>query len=207
MFAPKWARGPHNLARFPSWDPCITPGYWAWYLNVLPTSGSLFRSLFYAFMPREGIYTCVFCPPSSPQRRKPGYAALLRIRGNYFRPYLSIPRVCHGGAAINENSPTSERRTGRGNNSIILKKYIMPLCFSRITYLSFGTESARETRRKRQSLQPCNFLTYNNARWPIDRFYIGYIVFAGQGHQKIIEVMMPIKITGESVKFMGSKSI
>ena len=21
MFAPKWARGPHNLARFPSWDP------------------------------------------------------------------------------------------------------------------------------------------------------------------------------------------
>ena len=32
-------------------------------------------------------------PPSSPQRRKPGYAALLHIRGNYFRPYLSIPRV------------------------------------------------------------------------------------------------------------------
>ena len=27
MFTPKWARGPHNLARFPSWDPCITPGY------------------------------------------------------------------------------------------------------------------------------------------------------------------------------------
>ena len=23
----KWARGPHNLARFPSWDPWITPGY------------------------------------------------------------------------------------------------------------------------------------------------------------------------------------
>ena len=99
MFAPKWTRGPHNLARFPFWDPCITPGYWAWYLNALPTSGSLIRSLFYAFMPREGIYTCVFCPPSSPQRRKPGYAALLRIRGNYFRPYLSIPRVCHRGAA------------------------------------------------------------------------------------------------------------
>ena len=52
MFAPKWALRPHNLARFPSWDPCITPGYWAWYLNVLPTSRSLFRSLFYAFMPR-----------------------------------------------------------------------------------------------------------------------------------------------------------
>ena len=99
MFTPKWARGPHNLARFPSCDPCITPGYWAWYLNAFPTSGSLIRSLFYAFMPRECIYTGVFYPPSSPQRRKPGYAALLRIRGNYFRPYLSIPRVCHRGAA------------------------------------------------------------------------------------------------------------
>ena len=99
MFAPKWARGPHKLTLFHSWDPYITPGYWAWYLNVLPTSGSLIRSLSYVFMPREGIYTCVFCPPSSPQRRKPGYAALLRIRGNYFRPYLSIPLVCHRGAA------------------------------------------------------------------------------------------------------------
>ena len=25
MFAPKWARGPHNLARFPFWDPCSYP--------------------------------------------------------------------------------------------------------------------------------------------------------------------------------------
>ena len=48
--------------------------------------------------PRGHIYLR-FLPPSSPQRRKPGYAALLRIRGNYFRPYLSIPRVCHRGAA------------------------------------------------------------------------------------------------------------
>ena len=29
MLAPKWGRGPHRLARFPSLDPCITPGYWA----------------------------------------------------------------------------------------------------------------------------------------------------------------------------------
>ena len=27
MFAPKWARGPYKLARFPSWDSYITPGY------------------------------------------------------------------------------------------------------------------------------------------------------------------------------------
>ena len=39
-----------------------------------------------------------------------------------------------------------------------------------------------------------------------DRF-IGYIVSAERGHQKIIEVMMLIKIIGESVKFIGSKFI
>ena len=31
MFAPKWAHGPHNYARFPSWNPCITP----WVLSVV----------------------------------------------------------------------------------------------------------------------------------------------------------------------------
>ena len=44
-------------------------------------------------------------------------------------------------------------------------------------------------------------LTSNNA---LDRF-LGYFVFAGLGHQKIIEVMMLIKITGESVKFIRNK--
>ena len=60
MFASKRAHGPHNLARFPSWDLCITPGYWAWYLNALPTSGSLIRSLFYAFMARGGYILARF---------------------------------------------------------------------------------------------------------------------------------------------------
>ena len=40
----------------------------------------------------------------------------------------------------------------------------------------------------------------------LDRF-IGYIVFAERGHQKIVEVMNLIKIIRESVKFMGSKYI
>ena len=57
-----------------------------------------------------------------------------------------------------------------------------------------GTEIARVTKRKRHSRQPCKFLTDKNARWTIDRVYIGYIVFAGQGHQKIIEVMMLVKM-------------
>ena len=33
------------------------------------------------------------------------------------------------------------------------------------------------------------------------------IYFAGRGHQQIIEVIILIKITGESVKFIGSKQI
>ena len=37
--------------------------------------------------------------------------------------------------------------------------------------------------------------------------FIGYFVSAERGHQKIIEVMMPIKIIGENVKFIGSKYI
>ena len=49
--------------------------------------------------PERASILAFFAPPSSPQRRKPSYAALLRIRGNYFRPYLGIPRVYHRGAA------------------------------------------------------------------------------------------------------------
>ena len=80
--------------------------YWDSLLNALPTSGSLIRLLFF-HAPRGHIYLRFLPPPPptlppstfSPQRRKPGYTALLRMRGNYFRPYLSIPGVCHIGAA------------------------------------------------------------------------------------------------------------
>ena len=78
MFAPKWARGPHKLARFPSWDSCITPGYWAQYFNALPSSE---HCLIHSCPERS--YTFVFCPPPPPllpSRTKPAYAALLRIR-------------------------------------------------------------------------------------------------------------------------------
>ena len=81
----------------------------------------------------------------------------------------------------------------------------MPPCFTRMSYLSFGSELAKS---KRQSLQPCEFATNSNACWTIIRVdTVGYIVFAGQGHQTIIEVMMLIKITGENVKFIRNKSI
>ena len=74
----------------------------------------------------------------------------------------------------------------------------MHLCFSCISYLSFGTEIARETKP-----QPSYILTKNNA---LDRF-IGYIVFPGRGHHKIVEVMVLIKNTGESFRFIESKYI
>ena len=46
----------------------------------------------------------------------------------------------------------------------------MPLCFSGITYLSFGLKlRGKSNAIKRQSLQLWKFLTDNNARWTIDR--------------------------------------
>ena len=54
----------------------------------------------------------------------------------------------------------SEKRTGRENNSIIEKNTTMPLCFTPMSYLSFGSELAK---RKRQSLQPCKFATVTRA--------------------------------------------
>ena len=66
----------------------------------------------------------------------------------------------------------------------------MLLCFSCISYLSFGIEIAGK-------------LSRNNT---LDRF-VGYIFFPGRGHPKVIEVMMLIKFTGDSVKFIGSEYI
>ena len=41
--------------------------------------------------PRGLFRLSFFAPPSSPQCPKPTSAALLRLRGNYFLPRLSIP--------------------------------------------------------------------------------------------------------------------
>ena len=70
----------------------------------------------------------------------------------------------------------SNKRTGRGNQKCLKnwKNNVLHLCFSCISYLSFGTEIAEETKT-----QPCLILTNNNA---LDRdLVIGCIVFAGQG--------------------------
>ena len=47
-----------------------------------------------------------FSPPRLPSATKTRFAALLLIRGNYFRPYLSIPACAIEGQHTNENSPT-----------------------------------------------------------------------------------------------------
>ena len=71
----------------------------------------------------------------------------------------------------------------------------MHVCFSCISYLSFGTEIAGETKP-----QLCQILTNNNS--------LGlYIVFAERGHQNIIEFMILIKLLEKSVKLIGSKYI
>ena len=77
----------------------------------------------------------------------------------------------------------------------------MPVCFPLISYLSFGTEIGK---CNQQSLQRCKFLTDSKLRTGLSIKFVGYIVFAGEGHQRIIEVMVLIKIIAESVKFIGS---
>ena len=92
MFAPKWARellGPLHY-------PWVLTVVFECFVNIRITDQMAFLCV---HAPRGHIYLRFLLPPSSPQRRQPGYAALLRIRGNYFRPYISIPRVCHRGAA------------------------------------------------------------------------------------------------------------
>ena len=106
MFVLKWARRPHNLARFPSWDPCITPGYWAWYSNALPTSGSLVRSLFYAFKPWECIYTCVLALPPPLSDENPVMLHFFAYAEIIFAHILVFPACAIEVQHINENSPS-----------------------------------------------------------------------------------------------------
>ena len=112
IFAPKWARGPHNLARFPSWEPCITPGYWAWYLNALPISGSLIRSLFYAFMPWECIYTIL--PPPLSDENPVMLHFFARAEIIFAHIFLVFPACAIHVQHINENSPTVSLPSLRG---------------------------------------------------------------------------------------------
>ena len=146
MLAPKWARGPRNLAHFPSWDPCITPGYWAWYLNVLPTSGSLFRSLFYAFMPREGIYTCVFAPPPPLSDENPVMLHFFAYAEIIFAHILVFPACAIEVQHINENPPTSSiwlEPSPLVLYGLISVSSMVSTC-TKLTVLKLKTESTRK---------------------------------------------------------------
>ena len=77
----------------------------------------------------------------------------------------------------------------------------MPFSFSCISYLLFGTEIARET--KTQATVTTIVLNPNQQQRA--RSIYSLHRFSGRRHQKIIEVMMLIKITGESVKCIESK--
>ena len=56
--------------------------------------------------PRGLFRLSFFAPPSSPQCRKPASASLLRLRGNYFRPHLSIPCKCYNPPLISSLPPS-----------------------------------------------------------------------------------------------------
>ena len=85
----------------------------------------------------------------------------------------------------------SKKRTGRGNQNAkrIEKNTIVYLCFSCISYLFFGTEIAGKTVLDLNQ-QQCARSIYRSRRFSPGK-----------------DNLMLIKITGESVKFIGSKYI
>ena len=147
MLAPKWARGPRNLAHFPSWDPCITPGYWAGYLNVLPTSGSPFRSLFMRSCP-ERAYILAFLPlpPSSPQWRNPVTLHFFAYAEIIFAHILVFPACAIEVQHINENPPTSSiwlEPSPLVLYGLISVSSMVSTC-TKLTVLKLKTESTRK---------------------------------------------------------------
>ena len=104
MIAPNWAHGPHKLARFPSWDPCMNPGYWAQYFNALPSSDRcLMRSC------PDRTYTFVFCPPlpSTPlTNENPLVRHFFAYAEIIFALILVFPACSIEVQHNNENSPT-----------------------------------------------------------------------------------------------------
>ena len=103
MIAPKGPRAMHKSTRFFSRDHRNTHGYWAEYLFYLHTCNRLvLRSC-----PERSLQSPPFAPhppPLSDGNLHP--TALLRIRGNYFRPYLSISACAIEVQHSNENSTT-----------------------------------------------------------------------------------------------------
>ena len=102
MIAPEWPRVLHKLAYCSSRDPLNTHGYWAEYLYAIRTSDMIV--LLCVQIPR-GMFRVPFLPHPNPFSNGNLYpAALLRMRGNYFRPYLSIFACAIEVQHNNENS-------------------------------------------------------------------------------------------------------
>ena len=70
MFAPKWARGPHNLARFPSWDPCITPAVLSVVFKCFANIGITYQIAFLCVHAPRGHIYLRFLPPLLPSATK-----------------------------------------------------------------------------------------------------------------------------------------
>ena len=106
VIAPKGPRAMHKSTRFFSRDHRNTHGYWAEYLFYLHTCNRpVLRSC-----PERSLQSPPFAshpPPLSDGNLHP--TALLRMRGNYFRPYLSISACAIEVQHSNENSTTMRR--------------------------------------------------------------------------------------------------
>ena len=76
----------------------------------------------------------------------------------------------------------------------------MPLCFSPIPYVSFGTQIAKETKSQATVIATVYFL--NRQQRTIK---LGYTIFTERGHQ--ITRVDADKSSGESVQLIGAKSI
>ena len=122
MIAPKWRRVLHKLAYFSSRDPRKTHGYWAQCLNALRTWDP---SVICSYSDRS-VQSSLFAHPSPLSDGNLHPAALLRMRGNYFRPYLSIFACAIEVQNSNEISTIIQQRTKSfmANLSVFLDSHI-----------------------------------------------------------------------------------
>ena len=93
-----------------------------------------------------------------------------------------------------------------------MKKNIMPFCFSHMSYLSLGTEVAREG-KKQATITAITYMYISYVLMDNNAFlsyWLKYTSFAEWGYGiwscQIILVMMLINNTGENVKCSGTKS-
>ena len=109
MFAPKWARGPHNLARFPSWDflhyPWVLSVVFKCFANIRITDQIAF--LCSSYPERAYILAFLTFPPPPPlSDENPVMLHFFAYAEIIFAHILVFPACAIEVQHTNENSPT-----------------------------------------------------------------------------------------------------